>query len=55
MALIGVGVVGTDAMVKISEHWVLKDEKALSLWVAYYEPKAIMERLERSAASVAGA
>jgi hypothetical protein len=40
-------------MIKISEHWDLKDEKALSLWVAYYEPKALMDRLESSAASSA--
>ncbi|OLC41536.1 MAG: hypothetical protein AUH74_05800 [Nitrospirae bacterium 13_1_40CM_4_62_6] len=34
VVLIRVGVAGTDALIKISEHWVLKDEKALSLWVA---------------------
>jgi ketosteroid isomerase-like protein len=33
VVLIRVGVAGTDALIKISEHWVLKDEKALSLWV----------------------
>jgi hypothetical protein len=55
VALIRVGVVGSNALIKISEHWVLKDEKALSLWVAYFEPKAIMDRLESSTAPVAGA
>src|SRR5437870_4608235 len=44
--LIRVGVAGSNAMIKISEHWDLKDEKLISLWVAYYEPKALMDELE---------
>jgi hypothetical protein len=35
-------------MVRISEYWLVKDEKARSLWVAYCEPKAILELLESS-------
>ena len=46
VVLIRVGVAGSNAMIKISEHWDLKDEKVLSLWVAYYEPKALMDQLE---------
>jgi|ERR1700674_210113 ketosteroid isomerase-like protein len=44
VALINVGVTGGDQLIKISEHWVLKDQKAFSLWVAYYEPQAVMDR-----------
>jgi ketosteroid isomerase-like protein len=51
-ALINVGVVGSDAMIKISEHWLIKDERALSLWVAYYEPQALMERSTTSDSEV---
>lgn len=43
--LIHVGVAGTDAMIRISEHWVVVNDKALSLWVAYFEPKALMDQL----------
>src|SRR2546425_590095 len=46
VVLIRVGVAGSNAMIRISEHWDLKDEKVLSLWVAYYEPKALMDQLE---------
>jgi hypothetical protein len=35
VVLIRVGVAGSNAMIKILEHWDLKDEKVLSLWVAY--------------------
>lgn len=54
MALIRVGVMGTDEVIKISEHFVLKGEKVLSLWVAYYEPKALMDRLESLTALTPG-
>lgn len=45
VALIDIGVVGTDKSVKISEHWTVKDGKATSLWVAYFEPQALLDRL----------
>lgn len=45
IALIEVGVAGTDALIKISEHWKIKGEKAVSLWVAYYEPGALLEQI----------
>ncbi|MDB6143851.1 MAG: hypothetical protein JWP80_2895 [Pseudomonas sp.] len=48
VALINVGVTGTDAMIKISEHWNVKGDKALSIWVAYYEPAALMALIERN-------
>jgi ketosteroid isomerase-like protein len=45
VALIRVGVTGTDDVIKISEHWEVKDGKALSIWVAYFEPKALLDKL----------
>jgi ketosteroid isomerase-like protein len=45
VALIRVGVAGTDDAVKISEHWEVKDGKALSIWVAYFEPQALLDKL----------
>lgn len=48
VALINVGVMGSDAMIKISEHWNIKGDKALSIWVAYYEPAALMALIERN-------
>jgi ketosteroid isomerase-like protein len=45
VALINVGVMHRDAMLKVSEHWVVNQEKALSLWVAYYEPQELLEQL----------
>ena len=57
VALIQVGVAGSDAMIKISEHWAINGEKAVSLWVAYYDPGALLEQISaRSrAAGVPGA
>ncbi|APW39563.1 hypothetical protein RD110_22030 [Rhodoferax koreense] len=51
VALINVGVSDTDAMIKISEHWSLENGKARSIWVAYYEPAALLERIARTASS----
>jgi ketosteroid isomerase-like protein len=45
VALIRVGVTGTDDIIKISEHWEARDGKALSIWVAYFEPKALLDKL----------
>ena len=48
VALINVGVAGKDAMIKISEHWHLDQGKARSIWVAYFEPTALLELIERN-------
>jgi ketosteroid isomerase-like protein len=45
VALINIGVTGTNATIKISEHWNVKDGKALSILVAYFEPQALLEKL----------
>ena len=38
-------VTGADAVVRISEHWSFRDGKATSLWEAYFEPQALLEKL----------
>jgi len=45
VAIFNIGVTGTDAIVKIVEDWTLRDGKALSLWAAYFEPQAVLEKL----------
>jgi hypothetical protein len=30
---------------KISEHWTVKNGKATSIWVAYFEPQALLDKL----------
>ena len=44
-AVFNIGVTGTDAIIKIVDHWTLRDGKAISLWVAYFEPQAALEKL----------
>ena len=48
VALINVGVMGTPSMIKISEHWSLDEGKARSIWVAYFEPAALLELIGRN-------
>jgi hypothetical protein len=45
VALVNFGLSGSDAMIKISEHWTVKDGKATSIWVAYFEPQALLDKL----------
>ncbi|QWT22168.1 hypothetical protein KPL74_09185 [Bacillus sp. NP157] len=45
VALIDIGVAGTEHSVKISEHWTVKDGMAMSIWVAYFEPQVLLDRL----------
>ncbi len=35
VALVNFGVAGTEAMIKISEHWTVADGKATPIWVAF--------------------
>src|SRR5256886_13838041 len=39
------GVTGTDAIIKIADHWTVRDGKVASIWVAYFEPQALLEKL----------
>ncbi len=45
VALVNFGITGGDTMVKISEHWTVNNGKATSIWVAYFEPQALLEKL----------
>jgi ketosteroid isomerase-like protein len=45
VAVINMGVTGTDAIIKIADHWTVRDGKATSIWVAYFEPQALLEKL----------
>jgi hypothetical protein len=36
---------GTDAVIKIVDCWTVRDGKVTSIWVAYFEPQALLEKL----------
>jgi hypothetical protein len=38
-------VTGTDAVINIVDHLTLRDGKAISLWAAYFELQAVLEKL----------
>src|SRR5262252_2632955 len=44
-AVINQGVKGTDAVIKIVDCWTVRDGKVTSIWVAYFEPQALLEKL----------
>ena len=45
VALVNFGLTGSDAMIKISEHWTVSGGKATSIWVAYFEPQSLLDKL----------
>ena len=45
VALVNFGIIGRDATIKISEHWTVRDGLAASIWVAYFEPQALLDKL----------
>jgi ketosteroid isomerase-like protein len=45
VALIEIGVRGTDATTIISEHWDIAGDKAVRLRVAYYDPTLLLAHL----------
>jgi ketosteroid isomerase-like protein len=45
IALVNFGLTGSDATIKISEHWTVEGDKATSIWVAYFEPQALLDKL----------
>jgi hypothetical protein len=47
VARIRVGVSGTEDVIKISEHWEVRDGQGLSLWVAYFEPQALLDKIKK--------
>jgi ketosteroid isomerase-like protein len=44
-AIINMGVTGTDRVIKILDLWTLRDGEAASLWVAYFEPQSLLEKI----------
>jgi ketosteroid isomerase-like protein len=53
VALFNVGVMGSPSTIRVSEHWVLENGKACSVWVAYYEPAALLELIGHNLRSAA--
>jgi ketosteroid isomerase-like protein len=45
VALITIGIADAPHTVKISEHWEVKDALAQSIWVAYFQPQALLDKL----------
>ncbi len=50
VALIDIGVRGTDQSILISEHWDIEGEQAVRLLVAYFDPKILLDQLAAPAA-----
>jgi ketosteroid isomerase-like protein len=48
VALVDIGIRDSKATVTVSEHWTLDAGKVMSLWTAYFEPAALLARLERN-------
>jgi hypothetical protein len=45
VALIKIGVQGTDRTIIISEHWDIEKDKAVRLLVAYFDPKVLLDQM----------
>jgi ketosteroid isomerase-like protein len=50
VALIKIGVQGTDGSILISEHWDIRDGKAIRLLVAYFDPTLLLNQINLAAA-----
>ncbi|MGC1547155.1 MAG: nuclear transport factor 2 family protein [Rhodanobacter sp.] len=48
VALFKVGVIGRAEVIEISEHWVIENGKACSVWNAYFEPIPLLEEILRN-------
>jgi len=44
-AIINIGVTSTNRVIKLLDLWTIRDGKAASLWVAYFEPQALLDTL----------
>jgi ketosteroid isomerase-like protein len=49
VALINIGVQGTDKSIIISEHWDIAEGKAVKLRVAYFDPKVLLDYMGKGA------
>jgi len=45
VALVSIGIADTDDSVLISEHWTVRDGKALSLLVLFFEPQKLLDSI----------
>lgn len=50
VALIKIGVQKTDGSIVISEHWDIRDGKAIRLLVAYFDPTLLLKQIHAAAA-----
>jgi ketosteroid isomerase-like protein len=50
VALIKIRVKGTDGSIVISEHWDIRDDKAIRLLVAYFDPTLLLNQIQAAAA-----
>ena len=50
VALIKIGVQGTEDSILISEHWDIRDGKAIRLRVAYFDPTLLLTQINSAAA-----
>jgi ketosteroid isomerase-like protein len=50
VALIRIGVQGTDDFILISEHWDIREGKAIRLLVAYFDPTALLNQIQAATA-----
>jgi ketosteroid isomerase-like protein len=50
VALIKIGVQGTDGSIVISEHWDIRDGKAVRLLVAYFDHALLLNQIHAAAA-----
>jgi len=46
VALIDIGVQGTDRSIIISEHWDVRQNKVIRLLVAYFDPQILLDQLK---------
>jgi ketosteroid isomerase-like protein len=44
-AIINMGVTGADHVLKILDLWTIRNGKAVELWVAYFQPQALLDKL----------
>ena len=49
VALINIGVQGSDQSIIISEHWDIAEGKAIKLRVAYFDPKVLLDQMGKGA------
>ena len=52
VALIDIGVGGTDQSIIISEHWDIREDKAIRLLVAYFDPQILLDQMRLTSKKV---